>query len=183
MFLFWIIGFIVITSVVIFVSLLVGEMRGEASWFKSISRGILVYGCIIILVIILSSISNYFTGKMHVSKGDIYGSYVIDRDKFPGRNANWQYERFRFEIIEPDVFKFYKTYDGKIIKTYTGKVEFTLDNRPHIKLHMQYPDGDTCHVLRENPTLYREPFSFYYVFESPLFGNMFFTKGKNEQRQ
>ena len=145
---------------------------------QSIVKGWALFGGVITLLVVYVFIREYFTGKMGVDRSDIYGSYVIDRSKFPGRNAEWQYRRYRFEIIEPDVFKFYKTYDGKVTKTYTGKVEFTLDNRPHIILHMQYPDGDTCHVLRENPTLYREPFSFYYVFESPLYGNMFFTKGK-----
>jgi hypothetical protein len=174
--------FLFVFLLITLISAGLGSDKGK-SIPKSIVKGWSIFGGLIALLVAFALIREYFTGKMHVDKGDIYGSYVIDRDKFPGKNADWQYERFRFEIIEPDVFKFHKTYDGKITKTYTGKVEFTLDNRPHIILHMQYPDGDTCHVLRENPTLYREPFSFYYVFESPLFGNMFFTKGKYEQRQ
>ncbi|QRR00195.1 hypothetical protein [Dyadobacter sandarakinus] len=35
----------------------------------------------------------------------------------------------------------------------------------------------THHILMDNPTTYRETWSFYLVFDSPKFGNVFFTKG------
>ncbi|POR20843.1 hypothetical protein BWK58_13375, partial [Flavobacterium columnare] len=34
------------------------------------------------------------------------------------------------------------------------------------------------HIIQNNPTLYREVWSFYYVFKSKKIGNMFFTKKK-----
>ena len=159
-------------------SVVIGMIRGDKELIFTVFKGVGIFFGLILFAIIVSQVKEYFTGKMHVDKEDIYGSYIIDRTRFPGKNAEWQYQHYRFEITEPDGFAFHCTNYDKVVKTYIGKVEFTTDNRPHIKLQMQYPDGDTCHVLRTNPTLYREPFSFYYVFESPKYGNMFFKNGE-----
>ncbi|NRF37488.1 hypothetical protein [Pedobacter foliorum] len=35
----------------------------------------------------------------------------------------------------------------------------------------------THHIMDGDPTIYRDTWSFYLVFNSPKFGNMFFKKG------
>ena len=148
------------------------------NYSKAIFKGCAAFGVIVVFFIVFALIKEYFTGKMHVSQQDIYGTYVIDRTMFPGENADWQYNHFRIEVTKSDSIKLYVTDGEKINKTHTSKIEFTLDNRPHIRIiadSLQHP------ILKENPTLYRKPFSFYYVFESPLYGNMFFTKGEYEE--
>ena len=123
----------------------------------------------------LYSFSNFWT-KKELEKEDIYGEYIIDRTKFAGRQADWQYEHFRFEITKENGFIFYQTDNDKIIRTFKGKVEFLeAYNRPRIVLHM---DTTKHHIIVDKPTLYRQVWTFYYVFNSPKFGNVFFTKGQ-----
>jgi hypothetical protein len=126
----------------------------------------------------LYSFSPFWT-KKKLEKDDIYGEYVIDRTKFSGKQADWQYEHFRFEITKDNDFIFYQTDNDEIIRSYKGKVEF-LDNyynEPRIVLHMN-SKGHRHHIIEDKPTLYRQVWTFYYVFNSPKFGNVFFTKGQ-----
>lgn len=133
--------------------------------------------CFAALLIIIGYTINFFTSKMTVERDDVYGWYVIDRSKFPGAQADWQYEHYRFEITKTDSIKFYVTKRNYIIIVYQGPVDISPDGVivPMIDYPMGFPK---YHVLSQNPTLYRQPFSFYYVFESSLYGNMFFTKGE-----
>lgn len=123
----------------------------------------------------LYSFSAFWT-KKELEKDDIYGEYVIDRTKFSGKQADWQYEHFRFEITKDNDFIFYQTDNDRIIRTYKGKIEFLeAYNKPRIVLHM---DKLRHHIIEDKPTLYRQVWTFYYVFNSPKFGNVFFTKGQ-----
>lgn len=116
-----------------------------------------------------------FTKKKTVEKEDIYGNYIIDRDKCSGKQADWQYNHYRFKITEDNKIFFYITEKENIIKTIEGKVEFTDGGcSPHLKIQLDEPK---FHILKENPALYREVWSFYYVFESEKYKNVFFTKG------
>lgn len=38
---------------------------------------------------------------MILTQEDIYGTYIIDKEQFPGDQADWQYDHFKFEIT-PD---------------------------------------------------------------------------------
>ena len=125
---------------------------------------------------ILLIIEDIFTSYMHVGKDDIYGEYVINQNKCAGKQADWQYEHYRFKITEDNKMYFYLLQNGKIVKTITKPIEikdFYTSARLDIK-----PNENDFHIIRQNPTLYREVWSFYYVFESEKFGNMFFTKKK-----
>lgn len=127
-------------------------------------------------LILLVGIMRIFTEKKNLDRQDIYGEYVIDRTKFAGTQADWQYDHYRFEITEKNEFIFYLTEKDKIIKTYKGHVEFLeAYKQPRIIIHT--PES-SYHLIEEKPTLYRNIWSFYYVFRSPKFGNVFFTKGK-----
>ncbi|MBO0360532.1 hypothetical protein J0X19_21400 [Hymenobacter sp. BT186] len=113
-----------------------------------------------------------------IERDDIYGEYVIDRTKFPGKQADWQYNHFRFEITERNKLFFHVTEGINVTRTYSSEVSFTTSSRnPHIIL---YPTIPTHHIISDNPTLYTNTSEFYYVFHSPKFGNVFFKKGEWE---
>jgi hypothetical protein len=134
----------------------------------------IVFSCILVFIILVKVIS-FLNANTKVTVGKIYGNYIIDRNKYPGKQADWQYNHYRFKITEDNKIFFYITEKENIIKTIEGKVEFTeYGHSPHLKIELEEPK---FHILQENPTLYREIWSFYYVFESDKYKNVFFTKG------
>lgn len=128
-------------------------------------------------LILLMCMVSIFTTKKEITKDDIYGEYIIDRNKCSGKQADWQYNHYRFKITEDNKIYFYITENEKVIKTITGTVEIKEYYTPSPRLKINF-DEPRFHILKENPTLYREIWTFYYVFYSDKFGNMFFTKGK-----
>src|SRR4051812_5379886 len=56
---------------------------------------------------------------------------------------------------------------GTVIRLLTDKKK--LDRK--LIINMEQP---THHILTSNPTTYRSAWSFYLIFNSPKFGNMFF---------
>ncbi len=130
----------------------------------------------VIGLVLLVSIIKLIESLNELDKDDIYGEYVIDRTKYSGKQSDWQYENFRFKILENNEILFYVTDKSKILKTYKGKIHFLEQYKtPRIVLNF---DGKKHHIINENPTLYRKGKSFYYVFYSAKFGNVFFTKDK-----
>lgn len=130
----------------------------------------------VISLIVLVSILNLSSTSNGIKKSKIYGQYIIDRSKFPGKQADWQYENFRFEITPQHELIFHQTNGASIIKSDTSKIEFVenyLSDRVKFK-----PNPGRHHIIAFNPTLYRKTWSFYYVFYSRKFGNVFFKKGK-----
>lgn len=126
------------------------------------------------LYLVIFIVSLFFK-KKELNRNDIYGEYIIDRTKFAGKQSDWQYNSFRFEITPQNEFLFHVTDKEKIIKTYRGKVEFLKAYKsPRIIFHVDTP---AYHVIEDTPTLYRQVWSFYYVFNSPIFSNVFFVKG------
>ena len=128
----------------------------------------------IFVLIALIALLQIFTTKMQVTKPQIYGKYIIDRSKFPGKQADWQYDNFKLEITKDNILHFsYKVSED----------EFTTDSMPVKFLEQYYSDRlvigkDTTrhHIIVDNPTLYRNVWNFYYVFKSKKFGNVFFKK-------
>jgi len=133
---------------------------------------------LIVSLIVLVIIMQTLFGDKNIERDDLYGEYIIDRSEFPGKQADWQYNHFRFRITRENKLYFYLLEDGKIVKVYTGTVSF-LENyvRPRLVLQVIEP---THHIIEDNPTLYYTGSSFYYVFNSPKFGNVFFVKGEWE---
>ena len=112
---------------------------------------------------------------MVLEKNDFYGEYVVDRDFFSGKNADWQYSRYRFEIKENDSLYFYLIDEGKVLSTYVVAVQEVISySSARLKVVKNTP---SYHVLNSNPTIYREAWGFYMVLNSPFYGNMFFRKG------
>ena len=141
---------------------------------KFIGKAILsVYICGIGFIIIMSIIS-ILSKKMILDKSDFYGEYSIDRNYFSGKQADWQYNNFRFEIKKNDSIYFYVTDGEKINKTYKGIISATYSHKSaRIRIKMEKPNH---HILKTNPTIYRESWNFFLVFKSPKFNNMYFRK-------
>ena len=121
-------------------------------------------------------IISVFTTKKEIDKDDIYGEYIINRNKCPGKQADWQYNHYRFKITEDNKIYFYITQKEKIVKTIKGTIEIKEYYTPSPRLKIIF-DEPRFHIIQDSPTLYREIWTFYYVFHSDKFDNMFFTKG------
>lgn len=133
-----------------------------------------IWGSIILLVIV-ASITRPLFEKIELKKNDFYGDYVVNRDYFKGKQADWQYNHFRFEIKSNDSILFYVTENDKIIKTFKGTIATVKPyNSARLILKMEKP---THHIISDNPTIYRSIWSFYLVFHSNRFNNVFFEKG------
>lgn len=168
-------GGLFIIFIVLPVSLLLLIIAGITNK-KIYAQLVLYFWLFLITISILAEITRPLFTKKVLEKSDFYGEYIIDRSYFPGKQADWQYNNFRFEIKENDAIYFYVTDKKIILKTYKGKFStkktFTSE-RPKFK--MQTPNH---HILTTNPTVYREIWDFYLVFNSPKFKNMYFRKGK-----
>lgn len=135
---------------------------------------LLVLGTIFCIRII-----HFLTDKTVLKKKDFYGTYVIDRNYFPGKQSDWQYDHFRFEIKENDSIYFYVTEHEKILKTYKGVIRTPMGYKSErLNIVMDEP---THHIMAENPSIYRSAWSFYLVFHSSKFSNVFFKKGEWEE--
>lgn len=130
-----------------------------------------------LLLILLYIFNLCFYKKMNLDQDEIYGTYVIDTYKCPGKQANWQHKHFKFEIRKDDCFYFYIYNDAGVLQK-TIKKPIIFKSGWNSSLIDMQPNKNDFHILKNNPTLYREVWTFYYVFESEKFGNMFFTKKK-----
>jgi hypothetical protein len=157
--------------VILFVLLVISRKKYFGKAIVAIIIGIAVLATI-------SYIANLLFSKKRLFKKDYYGTYVVDRSHYPGKQSDWQFNSFRFEIKENDSIYFYCTDKNKIQKTYKGYISTVKPyNSERLVLHM--PET-TYHIIKDNPTLYREIWDFYLVFNSEKFGNVFFKKGKWE---
>ena len=134
-----------------------------------------VWGTILSLLVV-GGIRSLFIAVKKLEKDDYYGQYVINRNYFPGKQADWQYNSFRFEIKDNDSIYFYATEKQKIMQVFSGTISTVKPTvSEHLVLHMTQP---THHILNGNPTTYRNAQGFYLVFNSSKFGNVFFKKGE-----
>lgn len=139
--------------------------------FIKLCVGLWLLSILFFLTIILS---NFLTSKTNVEKSDYYGAYVVDRDFFKGKNADWQYNHYRFEITKNDELNLYVTDKKKILKIYKRKIEFIEGGAsPHLKIINKNPNF----ILESEPTLVRNAWAFYLVFNTKPYSNMFFKKG------
>ncbi len=164
-------AFVLINIVIALIFVIIGKYEALRKLLKG--WGIFL-GIIFLLAAVIYAI-HFFTDKKDVNKNDIYGNYIIDKSKYPGKGANWQYDHFRFEITKKDSFLFYITNKKKIVKTYRGTIQYV--NRGRIVLNVPLPRSG---AIEDTPTLYRNTFSFYYVFHSKYYNNVFFKKGNWE---
>lgn len=148
---------------------------GAKNRFNKKGKIILSLFFLVIFLIITSIILNQVNKKIRLKKTDYYGEYIINRDFFKGKQANWQYNSFRFEIKQNDSIYFYVTEKEKILKTLKGKISSSSPNgSSRIQIHMI---DSNHHILKSHPTTYRSTWSFYLVFYSEKFNNVYFKKG------
>jgi hypothetical protein len=129
---------------------------------------------------IIGTVFRLVTDKKTLVKEDYHGEYIIDRDYFSGRQSDWQYDHYRFEIRENDSIYFYVTNKEKILKTYRGTIT-TSKTYSSVRLIINMGQS-SHHILASNPTTYRSAWSFYLVFYSPKFNNVYFKKGQWKPR-
>jgi hypothetical protein len=126
-----------------------------------------------ISVIILNLIVDYNRTPIRLTKNDIVGEYRIDTTFYPGANAKWQYDHYKFYITNKDSILFIVMKEKEIPRTiYKHKIKYS---KIPPKLWSVVADT-THHLILNQPTLYRGHDKFYYVFHSEKFGNMFFRK-------
>ena len=87
--------FIIFIIVPLSIVLLLISGMTEKKFFAQIAAFIWVT---LISTAILSEISGPLFSKKVLEKSDYYGEYIIDRAYFSGKQADWQYNNFRFEI-------------------------------------------------------------------------------------
>src|SRR5258708_7011344 len=104
-------------------------------------------------LVLLSGIVQWLTAKTDLKKKNYYGQYIVNRDYFPGRQADWQYNSFRFEIKENDSIYFYITDKEQILKIFKGTITTTKPySSERLIVNMEQP---TYHIMASNPTTYR----------------------------
>lgn len=137
----------------------------------------IIWGVILSCLLVLITL-RWFFDKTELDKSDYYGEYVINRDYFKGEQTDWQYNHFRFEITDQDSIFFYVTEQAQILETYRGVIQTTDPNNHHSARLIVQMEDSTHHIMRSNPTTYRDAWDFYLVFKSPKFNNVFFKKGQ-----
>ena len=129
---------------------------------------------IILTIVLLYTLAFWYATKK-LDKDDYYGEYIVNRNYFKGKQTDWQYNNFRFEIEENDSIYFHITDKSVITKTCVGKIKTVMPyNSVIVEIDQLTPEH---HIFTTTPTVCRSAWSFYLVFNSPKFGNMFFTKG------
>lgn len=124
-------------------------------------------------VFILGSIADHYRTPIRLTKQKIVGEYRIDTTFFPGKNANWQFNHYKFYITDKDSILFVVMKENGIPRAiYKHRIKYS-DGPPDM---WSIVADSTHHIIRNQPTLYRGHDKFYYVFESDKFGNMFFRK-------
>src|SRR6478736_5691040 len=82
-------------------------------WIKSGKKSFRIILAVIwlgaVLLATLGIIAERRRAKIVLEKKNYYGQYVIDRNLFPGKQADWQYDSFRFIIKPNDSIYFYVT--------------------------------------------------------------------------
>lgn len=146
------------------------------TWRKIFGKTILYILIGVNTLITCSLILQGLTSNVELDEEDYRGSYIVDRSFFPGVQADWQYNRYRFEIKENDSIFFYCTDGRQILKTYKGIVStISPSGSARLILNMESP---VHHIVSSNPTTYRSAWNFYLTFNSQKFNNVFFRKGE-----
>jgi hypothetical protein len=124
-------------------------------------------------MLVITILVNNYNKPMKVEAKHIYGTYRVDIDKFDRLQATWQHEHFELTISTDNYLRLYQL---KPQKRMLDEVRFEILDYANAKRIKLRTTRDSHHILRTQPTLFREPRSFFYVFESEYYGNMFFRK-------
>jgi energy-coupling factor transporter transmembrane protein EcfT len=158
-----------------FFGIFVFMILGIFSKNKLIKKIAYISWIILFSLIAFLCVLKLFTTKMKLNENEIYGEYVINKNKCAGKQADWQYNHYRFEIKKDNKIYFHITEKERILKTIIRNIKFNNGHSSPL-LDIDLKNND-FHIINKNPTLYREIWTFYYVFHSEKYENMFFTKG------
>ncbi len=166
-------GMIFIIIPLTLILFLLGVFTKKNEFYKGI-------GCIwipLLCIVGLSIIVSLLPDTSLLRKKDYYGEYIIDRNFFKGKQADWQYNHFRMKITENDSIYLYTMENENIVSVNKGTVSTVKPySSERLVLKMDKPNH---HITETNPTTYRKSWwNFYLVFKSPKFHNMYFRKGK-----
>lgn len=142
---------------------------------KSALKVLAAIWLITIVLVIACAVASHLREPILLTKQDVVGEYRIDTTFYPGKNARWQYYRYKFRITNSDSLYFtimdtgqhpYKIFAHKINQDFGPPFLWSV------------VADSTCHIIRAKPILHRGHNKFYYVLHSDKFGNMFFRHAK-----
>lgn len=149
--------FVFILLPLTFILLLVWSISGKVIFGKIT----LILWLGLIGLVVLSGAVRAPSTKDTLNKSDFYSHYIIDRKRYPGMQADWQYESFRFQINSDNTIDFYVMNKGTILETFKGRFATTKPYSSETPIvNMEQP---THHILSTSPTVYRISGGFYLV--------------------
>ena len=165
-------GFIYIVIPATIFLLILGVLSKKQTYFKLLGCLWIPLGCLMGLTLLIS----IFPDQTILEKKDYYGMYIIDRNFYPGKQADWQYNHFKLEITKKDSIFLYKMHKKKVVTIAKGSITTVKPySSERLVLHMAAPNH---HITATNPTTFRKTKdNFYLVFHSDKFKNLFFRKG------
>jgi type IV secretory pathway TrbL component len=162
--------FIIIILPIILILLVVGIVTKKKIFIKAPIYFIIF----LVFIATISWIINRYNEKITLKHKDYFGYYQIDTSFYPGKQAKWQFENLKLKLTANNQLLLYdKNSRNKIIK---GK--FTTVTPYNSARLVIISTNQSHHLLKENPTTYRSNSSFYLVFHSDKFKNVFFRKIK-----
>jgi hypothetical protein len=80
---------------------------------------------------IVVGITDKVFAKKALKKADYYEQFIVNRNYFKGKQVDWQYKNFRFEIKDNGSIYFHLTNGEAIVKTFKGVIRTKHDT--HLK--------------------------------------------------
>lgn len=111
----------------------------------------------------------WLSSPTNPGKSDIIGHYEIDRSRYPGKQADWQHATYTLEITGTHAI----VRDTRTKTVWISPITWRND-QGYRWIFSDY--SKRHHMIASGPAIYRQPFGYYYVFHSPLFGDVFFKK-------
>ena len=163
------IGILIFFSGFFLVAAIVLRISTKWKMPKLLGASLIISVAISLLLMVVILIEGWILRPVQPNRKDIIGHYVIARSKWPGKNADWQHRTYTLEITGSHAI----VRDARTETVWKYRIEwseiyghrwgFTDLTRRH-------------HIIGNGPTLYRGRFGHHYVFQSPLYGNVFFEK-------
>ncbi len=169
---------LILSGVIALTWLLLTPAENKAKTVKWIAR---LYGLGFLALMGLFGLAHWADAlrtPIQPCRTDLIGVYRVDRDMYPGPQANWQYEHHRILITEQDSLILEILKNGKVLKRFARAFEpVPVSGLRHFRWQFA-DDNDSLyhHIIATEPIMIRSHSSFYYVFPSNRYGNMFLRK-------
>ncbi len=135
-----------------------------------VGSGLLILGEMTLVTV--SSINS----PMSVDRSDVIGTYKVDKNMFTGPQANWQHDHFTMTITDEDTLILRSLDINGAWHEYMRPIVPVQGAHSYLWRFSTEGDSTMHHILINTPTLHRQQWSFYYSFQSPRFGTVFFRK-------